>query len=46
MAPWNARGVIVLFNIGSGVFTNWQNLVPVGAPYMFEIADFNLDVKK
>lgn len=46
VAPWNARGVLVLFNNGNGTFTNWQNLVPVSSPYMFEIADFNLDGKK
>ncbi|MBA2423532.1 MAG: VCBS repeat-containing protein, partial [Chitinophagales bacterium] len=46
VAPWNALGVIVLFNNGTGTFTNWQNLTPGGAPYMFEIADFNLDGKK
>jgi hypothetical protein len=43
VAPWNARGVLVLFNNGTGNFTNWQNLVPTSAPYMFEIADFDLD---
>lgn len=46
VAPWNARGVIVLFNSGTGSFVNWQNLVPASAPYMFEIADFNNDGKK
>jgi FG-GAP-like repeat len=46
VAPWNARGVIVLFNNGTGTFTNWQNLVPTSSPYMFEVADFNLDGKK
>ena len=46
VAPWNATGVIVLFNNGTGNFTNWQNLTPASAPYMFEIADFNLDGKK
>ena len=46
VSPWNARGVIVLFNNGNGTFTNWQNLVPANSPYMFEIADFNLDGKK
>jgi hypothetical protein len=46
VAPWNARGVIVLFNDGTGNFINWQNLVPASSPYMFEIADFNADGKK
>jgi len=46
VAPWNARGVILLFNNGSGTFTNWQNLVTAASPYMFEIADFNQDGKK
>lgn len=43
VAPWNARGVLVLFNNGTGTFTNWQNLVPTSSPYMFEVADFNND---
>ncbi len=46
VAPWNARGVILLFNNGSGTFSNWQNLVLASSPYMFEIADFNQDGKK
>lgn len=46
VAPWNARGVIVLFNNGTGTFTKWQNLVPLSSPYMFEIADFNNNGKK
>ncbi|MBK8872639.1 MAG: VCBS repeat-containing protein [Bacteroidetes bacterium] len=46
VAPWNARGVIVLFNDGTGNFVNWQNLVPTSSPYMFDIADFNQDGKK
>lgn len=43
VAPWNARGVLVLFNNGTGNFTTWQNLVPTSSPYMFEVADFNND---
>ena len=43
VSPWNARGVIVLFNDGTGNFPNWQNLVPNASPYMFEIVDFNGD---
>lgn len=46
VSPWNALGVFVLFNNGTGTFTNWQNITPGGAPYMFEVADFNLDGKK
>ncbi len=38
--PWNDSGVFVLFNDGTGNFTNWQNVAPF-APYMFEIADFD-----
>ncbi len=38
--PWNSRGVFVLFNNGSGNFTNWQNLAP-NAPYMFTAGDFD-----
>ncbi len=46
VAPWNALGTILMFNNGNGTFTNWQNLVPAGAPYMFDVADFNNDGKK
>jgi PKD-like domain/Putative metal-binding motif/FG-GAP-like repeat/Secretion system C-terminal sorting domain len=46
VAPWNALGTILMFNNGNGTFTNWQNLVPSGAPYMFDVADFNNDGKK
>ena len=41
--PWNSRGVIVLFNDGTGNFPTWQNLVPSSSPYMFEVVDFNGD---
>jgi hypothetical protein len=43
VSPWNDIGVFVLFNNGTGTFTNWQNLVPVGSPYMFDVADFDLN---
>ena len=45
VAPWNARGVIVMYNNGNGTFTNWQNISqPVSAsPYMIKVVDFNLD---
>ena len=43
VSPWNARGVIVMFNDGTGNFNTWQNLVPSSSPYMFEIVDFNGD---
>ena len=43
VSPWNSRGVIVLFNDGTGNFPNWQNLVPNASPYMFEVVDFNGD---
>jgi hypothetical protein len=46
VAPWGQRGTLVLFNNGNGTFTNWQNLTPGSSPYMFEVADFNLDGKK
>ena len=46
VAPWNALGVIDLFNNGTDFFTSWQNRVTSGSPYMFEIADINLDGKK
>ena len=43
VSPWNARGVLVMFNDGTGNFNAWQNLVPSSSPYMFEIVDFNGD---
>lgn len=43
VAPWNSRGLLVLFNNGDGTFTNWQNLQQGDSPYMFEVADFDLD---
>lgn len=41
VSPWNDNAVLLLFNDGSGNFSNWQNLTPSGAPYMFTIGDFN-----
>ncbi len=38
--PWNSRGVIVMFNDGTGNFSNWQNVAPF-APYMITIGDFS-----
>ena len=40
--PWGDNGLFVLFNDGTGSFSNWQNIAPF-APYMFEVADFNGD---
>lgn len=45
VAPWNDSGCFVLFNDGTGNFTNWQNVAPF-APYMFEIGDYNGDGMK
>jgi len=42
VAPWNSRGLLVLFNNGSGFFNTWQNLSDL-SPYMFEVGDFNGD---
>jgi hypothetical protein len=42
VSPWNDNGLFVLFNDGTGNFSNWQNLAPF-APYMFEVQDFNQD---
>ena len=39
--PWNNRGVFILFNDGSGNFSNWQNIAAQNAPYMFTIDDFD-----
>ena len=38
--PWNDNGVFVLFNDGTGNFTNWQNIAPF-APYMITIRDYD-----
>lgn len=43
VSPWNQLGCFILFNDGTGNFTNWQNLTPSSAPYMFDVADFNQD---
>lgn len=40
--PWGDNGLFVLFNDGTGSFSNWQNIAPT-APYMFEVADYNGD---
>ena len=40
--PWGDVGLFVLFNDGAGTFANWQNIAP-GAPYTFEVGDFNAD---
>ncbi|MFT4661819.1 MAG: hypothetical protein ACI8XB_002100 [Patiriisocius sp.] len=42
VAPWNNGGLMILFNDGTGNFTNWQNLAPF-SPYMFEVYDYNDD---
>ncbi|HKK40097.1 MAG TPA: FG-GAP-like repeat-containing protein, partial [Cryomorphaceae bacterium] len=38
--PFNANGVFVLFNDGTGNFSNWQNVAPF-SPYMISIDDFD-----
>ena len=45
VAPWNNRGVLVLYNNGNGTFTNWQNITEpfTNSPYMIEVEDFNGD---
>lgn len=40
--PWGEAGLFVLFNDGSGSFTDWQNIAP-GTPYTFEVGDYNSD---
>lgn len=40
VAPWNARGVIIMFNDGTGNFNNWQNVAP-HSPYMITLGDFD-----
>lgn len=42
VSPWNDNGLFVLFNDGTGNFSNWQNIAPF-APYMFDVADLNGD---
>ncbi|MCZ4408989.1 FG-GAP-like repeat-containing protein [Cryomorphaceae bacterium 1068] len=40
VTPFNDNGVFVLFNDGTGNFTNWQNVAPF-SPYMISIDDFD-----
>jgi len=40
VTPWNDNGVFVLFNDGTGNFSQWQNIAPF-APYMISIADYD-----
>lgn len=42
VTPWNDTGVFLLFNDGTGNFSNYQNLAPF-SPYMFEVFDYNQD---
>ena len=38
--PFNSNGAFVLFNDGSGNFSNWQNIAPF-SPYMVSVHDFD-----
>ena len=38
--PWNDIGVFILFNDGSGFFSNWMK-APSGAAYMFTVGDLD-----
>jgi hypothetical protein len=40
--PWNGNGVFLMFNDGTGNFSNWQE-IPSDAPYMFTVGDLNRD---
>lgn len=40
--PWNAIGVFILFNDGSGHYDSFQ-AVPTESPYMFAVDDLNND---
>jgi hypothetical protein len=42
VTPWNDTGVFVLFNDGTGNFSNWQNIAAF-SPYMIEVGDYNQD---
>ena len=42
--PWFSQGVFILFNDGTGHFSNWDQ-VPTNAPYMFTVGDLNGDDK-
>ncbi len=44
VVPWDSSAVVILFNNGSGNFSNWQK-VPSTDPYMFAIEDLNNDGK-
>lgn len=43
VSPWNQMGTFILFNDGTGNFTEWQNLTPSSSPYMFDVGDFDGD---
>ena len=44
VAPWNKQGVFVLFNDGTGHFSNWQIVPsPTNAVYMFTVGELNGD---
>ncbi len=40
--PWGQAGIMVLFNDGTGSYSNWQNIA-TGTPYTFEVAEFSGD---
>jgi len=40
VAPWNDLGVFVLFNDGTGNFTNWQ-MLDSSSPYMFTCGEID-----
>ncbi|MEO0403557.1 MAG: FG-GAP-like repeat-containing protein, partial [Bacteroidota bacterium] len=41
--PWGGNACVILFNDGTGNFTNWQNIAAGQSPYMIEVEDFNND---
>ena len=40
VSPWNSRGCIIMYNDGTGNFSNWQNIATGQSPYMIEVRDF------
>jgi len=46
VSPWNTQGIFILYNDGTGNFSNWQHLGPSTQSYMFTVLDLNSDGMK
>ena len=45
VSPWNDGGTFLLYNDGTGNFSNWQKISSTDASYMINVQDINLDGK-